>query len=120
MPKYTTIDEADYWWFVEIYSILAALADKPSHVISRLGGGRILVAEELATQLHQIYRAIIAKYPRASEWDVIKISAEIDSALAERSADGELFDKTFWSNAGFIRHPNWLTIRTLARSFLIR
>jgi hypothetical protein len=114
------IKESHYWVFGEIYSVLAAFADDPNNVISRIGGGRIRVAEDQASHLHEMLRTIVENYSDADELEVIRVARKIHAMLAERSANGDLFDPTFWKNSGFIRHPDWADIRDRAREFLIR
>jgi len=114
------IKERDFGLFRELYSVLAAFADDPNSVILRIGGGRISIPVDQANDLHNFYRAIVANYPDAADLQVIKVASKIDKMLDDRSADGELFDPTFWKNSGFMRHPDWADIRELAREFLIR
>ena len=114
------IKEPHYWLFGEIYSVLSAFAEDPNNVILRIGGGRINVAEDQAHHLHETLRTIAAHYADAADLEVMKVTQKIDKILEQRSADGELFDPTFWKNSGFMRHPDWADIRDIARAFLIR
>lgn len=41
------IKDSDTFWFCELYAVLAAFADEPANVISRIGQGRISIPEEL-------------------------------------------------------------------------
>ena len=120
MPILRNFKDRDYWLFGEIYSVLIAFADDPNNVISRIRGGRISILDDQANQLHQVYRSLVAQYPDATDLEVMKVASTIDTMLDARSAGGDLFDKTFWTNGGFIRHPDWATIRELAREFLVR
>lgn len=114
------IKESHYWLFGQIYSVLTDIADDPNNVISRIGGGRIRVAADRASDLHEGLRAILSHYPEAADLAVIKVAQRIQTMLNERGADGELFDPSFWKNSGFIRHSDWADIRDIAREFLIR
>ena len=114
------IKEPDYWLFGEVYAVLTAFADDPNNVIARIGGGRINVADDQANDLHEYLLKILSHYPEAADLGVIKVAQRILRMLDERSADGELFDPSFWKNSGFIRHPDWADIRDIAREFLIR
>lgn len=114
------INSQDLWLFLDVYSVLAAFADDPNRVISRIGAGQIGVADDQANQLHNTLRAIAAKYPGAEDLELIQVAWQIDGLLAERSANEELVDPTFWRNSGFVRHPDWAEIRDLARRFLLR
>jgi hypothetical protein len=114
------IEECDLWWFRELYFVLAAFADDPEYTISRIGGGSISIPDDQATHLDHFRRCILEKYPGCSDFEVMRVAREIDAILSRRSRGGEAFDAQFWTNAGFQRHEDWLTIRELAREFLIR
>ena len=115
------IKECDMWLFRELYFVLADFADDPQNTISRIGGGRISIPEDRANDLHHFRRAIVENYPHlAAGLEVIQVATEIDAILARRNRDGEGFEKWFWTNKGFLQHDDWLTIRDIARNFLIR
>ena len=103
-----------------LYSVLACFADDPQNSISRIGGGRISVPDDQANHLDHFLRAILEKYPDAADIRVVRVAQEIDAICGRRSLGGEAFDEFFWTNAGFQRHEDWLRIRELARTFLIR
>lgn len=114
------IDEPDYWWLREIDGVLAAFADAPSNTISRIGGGQVSVANDLANHLDHFLQCMLGKYPESTSLDVMRVALRIDDILTRRSRGGELFDEWFWTNAGFEEHADWNTIRSLAREFLAR
>src|SRR4051812_24081354 len=114
------IREDHVWWFGEIYSVLAAFADKPEYAISRIGEGRISIPDDQANDLGNFLRVILESYPAAIDLHVVKAAAKIDAILTRKSAGGEAFDEWFWTNAGFERHPEWKEIRSIAREFLLR
>jgi hypothetical protein len=114
------IDEPDYWWLREIYAVLTAFADAPSNTISRIGGGKIFVADDLANHLDNFLRCMQAKYPESSRLSVMDVALKIDDILTRRSRGSESFDEWFWTNEGFEKHPDWNTIRSLSREFLAR
>ena len=115
------IEECDLWWFRELVSALAALADDPEQTISRIGGGRVDVGEDLAEDLHHfLVDCILAKYPDAAGLDVVRTAREIEAALERKAPGGEAFEPGFWSNASFRGHPEWEAIRGRARAFLTR
>lgn len=114
------IDERDYWCFGQLYSVLAAFADEPSNTISRIGGGRISIPDDQANDLHIFRTTILEKYPDAADLEVMQVAAEIDDILLKYSRGGESFDEWFWTNKGFMEHPDWEKIRGLSRAFLVR
>ena len=114
------VQECDLWWFGELYSVLAAFADEPTNTISRIGGGRISIPEDQANHLHNFRNCILAKYPAAADLQVMRVVAEIDAILDRYSLGGESFDEWFWTNKGFMKHPDWDKIRELARAHLVR
>ena len=57
------IRERDFWSLCELYSVLAAFADDPTNVVSRMGGGRICIPEDQANHLHNFRTTILEKYP---------------------------------------------------------
>lgn len=114
------INERDYWLFGELCSVLIAFADDPRNVIARIGGGQISIPDDQANHLHEFYRTILANYPQASELETMRVAKQIDEMLDERSRNRPLFDSSFWTNDGFIHHPDWDTIRALARTWLVR
>ena len=114
------VEEGDYWWFVELYATLGAFADKPTNTISRIGSGRISIPEDHANHLANFRHCILAKYPNAEDLQVMRIAAEIDAILNQKSRGGESFEEEFWTNKGFISHPEWAKIRSIARAFLAR
>lgn len=114
------IHERDMWWFRELYGVLACFADDPRNSISRIGGGRISVPEDQASHLDHFLRVILENYPDAADLAVVRVAKEMDAVLSRRSRGGEAFDEFFWTNVGFQRHDDWLTIRELSRAFLIR
>jgi hypothetical protein len=114
------IDERDMCLFRELYDVLVCFADDPQNSISRIGGGRISVPDDQANHLDHFLRAILEKYPDATDLTVVRVAKEIDAVFGRRSLGGEAFDESFWTNAGFQRHEDWVRIRGLARAFLIR
>ena len=50
----------------------------------------------------------------------MKVLAEINTLLDQRSNGGELFDEWFWTNDGFQHHGDWIKIREKARDVLLR
>ena len=114
------INDGDLWLFRELYFVLAALADEPTNTISRIGGGRISIPEDQANDLDHFRRAILAKYPAAAELHVMRVVAEIDAILGRKSRGAASFEEAFWTNNGFLRHPDWNNIRAMARAFLVR
>jgi hypothetical protein len=114
------IQECDFWALGELYSVLAAFADGPTNVISRIGGGRISIPEDQANHLHNYYDLLRSKYPDAANMEVMKVVAEVDAILDRNSLGGESFDEWFWTNGGFERHDDWIKIRELSRAFLLR
>jgi hypothetical protein len=116
----SNIQESDLWSFGELYSVLTVFADDPTKAIIRIGGARISIPEDQANHLDHYYNLLIAKYPDAADLAVMKVVGQIDAILDRKSRGGESFDEWFWSNAGFERHPDWITIRELSREFLLR
>ena len=114
------VDECDYWCFGQLYSVLAAFADDPTNAISRIGGRRISIPEDQANELHNFRTTILAKYPDAADLEVMRVVSEIDEILSKHSLGGESFDEWFWTNKGFMEHPDWEKIRELSRAFLVR
>ncbi|REK18345.1 MAG: hypothetical protein DWQ37_04310 [Planctomycetota bacterium] len=114
------IQEDHYWLFGQVYSVLAFFAADPQASISRLGGERILVPDDQSNELSEMLRAILHNYSGAADLEVIQAATKIDQMLGERTAHEKLFDPTFWTNRGFIRHPDWATIRQMSREFLLR
>jgi len=119
-PMISGVEERDLWSFGELYAVLVAFADAPGQVIGRIGGGRISIPEDQANHLDQYYNYLLAKYPAAADLELMKVVAEIDTLLGQKSRGGELFDESFWTNDGFQDHPDWIKIREKARAFLLR
>ena len=82
--------------------------------------GRIAIQDDSANQLANFRGVILEKHPPLGHLEVLHIAAEIDAIFDRRSGGGESFDESFWTNAGFERHEDWLKIRAMARRFLIR
>jgi hypothetical protein len=114
------IKDSDIFWFCELYSVLAAFADEPTNVISRIGGGRISIPEDQANHFGHYRECVLQTYPDAANLELMKVVTKIDAILDNRSLGGEAFDESFWTNGGFMRHPDWVCIRRLAREYLIR
>jgi plasmid maintenance system antidote protein VapI len=53
-----SIDEPAFSLLREIYYVLAAFADVPQNTISRIGGGKIHVADDLANHLARIIHGV--------------------------------------------------------------
>jgi hypothetical protein len=119
-PVADRIEECDLWLFRELYFVLAAFADDPQYTIDRIGGGRISIPDDQANDLDHFRRCILDKYPGLAGLQVMRVATEIDAILSQRSRGGERFDEWFWTNEGFRRDGDWLKIRKLARTFLIR
>lgn len=114
------IQECDFWWFGQLYSVLATFADDPANVIIRIGGGHISIPNDQANELGNLRQTILGKYPEAADLQVMRAVTEINEILARYSRGGDSFDEWFWTNAGFERHPVWDKIRELSRAFLVR
>ena len=117
------IENADFWWFRELYSILVAFADDPESTINIIGGkidGGISIPDDQANDLDHFRGCVVAKYPAASGLELMRVVNEIDMVLTRRSLGGEDFNEWFWTNDGFRRHPDWEWIRKRARSYLLR
>lgn len=114
------IKDSDVFWFCELHSVLAAFADDPNNVISRIGGGHISIPEDQANHLEQYRQCVLQTYPDAADLELMKLVARIDVILDNRSLGGDGFDESFWTNSGFMHHPDWVCIRRLAREYLIR
>lgn len=114
------IQECDFWWFGQLYSVLGTFADDPAQAIIRIGGGRISIPNDHAPDLDHFRKTILGKYPEAAELQVMRAVTEINEILGRYSRGGESFDEWFWTNAGFERHPVWDKIRELSRAFLVR
>jgi hypothetical protein len=106
--------------FLQLHYVLREFADAPEGVISRTGGGQIPVAEDLTNHLAVHLSFVLENYPEAADLKVVKTAASISGMLGKYSRDGEWYDSTFWTNAGFIRHDGWLDIRERCREFLLR
>lgn len=111
------INECDYWWFGQLYSVLANFADDPENTISRLGP--ISIQDDLACDLDHFRRCILEKYPNAIDLEVMRVVTEINGILSRYSRGGESFDEWFWTNKGFMTHFDWDKIRELARAHLV-
>lgn len=107
------IEEGDFWWFRELYSVLISFADEPGNTISRIGG--VSVAEDLG----HFRDCILAKYPDAAELAVMKVAGDADAILGRRSIGGEGYEEAFWTNQGFQEHVDWRRIRAQSRAFLL-
>lgn len=107
-----------FWWFRELYSVLAALADEPENTIARLDD-EIAAPVALAEELGNFLRCIREAYPEAN-LAVLQLVEGIDEILARRSLGGEDFDMDFWSNEGFQEHLDWEDVRSRTRAFLLR
>lgn len=114
------IKDSHIFWFGELYSVLAAFADEPTNVISRIGGGRISIPEDQANHLDHYRKCILETYPDAASLDLMKVVTRIDAILGNRSLGGDACDESFWTNSGFMHHPDWACIRQMAREYLIR
>lgn len=111
------IRECDYWWFGQLYSVLADFADDPENTISRLG--RISIQDDLANHLDHFRTCILEKYPKAVDLEVMRVVTEINEILSRYSRGGESSDEWFWTNRGFMTHFDWDKIRKLARAHLV-
>lgn len=116
----SSLREDDLWMFGQLYAVLVEFADSPTKTITRIGGGRISIPEDQANHLGNYYQLILEKYPDVANLELMKTVAKIDLILSDKSRGGASFDEEFWSNAGFREHPDWATIRDLARAFLLR
>jgi hypothetical protein len=114
------IDDRDLSLFRELYFVLAAFADEPTNTISRIGGGHISIPDDQANDFGHFRRAILEKYPAAANLELMRVVAEVDAIFSRKSRGGASFEEWFWTNKGFLQHPDWDKIRTLARAFLVR
>lgn len=114
------IDECDFWWFRELYSILLAFADEPHNTINRHSHDEFAVPETQGQALASFRESVLAKYPEAESLRVMQLVNEINSTLNRKSLGGEEFEADFWTNDAFHEHTEWLRIRELTRSFLLR
>jgi hypothetical protein len=114
------IHDDHIWRFLQLHFVLGEFADKPESVISRTGGGQIHVADDLANHLAVYLSFVLDNYPEAAGLEVVKMAASISGMLGKYTRDGERYDPTFWTNAGFIRHDGWLSIRKKCRELLVR
>jgi hypothetical protein len=114
------IKDSDTFWFCELYAVFAAFADEPTNVISRIGEGRISIPEDQANHLDHYRKCVLQAYPDAADLELITVVTRIAAILDNRSLGGEEFDESFWTNSGFMHHPEWGCIRRLAREYLIR
>jgi hypothetical protein len=114
------IEECDFWWFGELYGVVVAFADAPEHTIGRIGGGQIAVPEDQAEDLRHFRECILNKYPSAAGLAIMRLTAEFDEILAGRNPSGPGFERAFWTNEAFQRHPDWQMIRRKSQEFLLR
>jgi hypothetical protein len=112
------IEEKDFWWFRELYHVIVGFADLPEATVSRLR--EINVPEDYANHLHNFRQNILEKYPDAKDFEIMKVAADIDAILTEKSRDGKRFEERFWTNRAFKMHPEWEKIREISRAFMLR
>ena len=114
------IEPCDFGMFRELYDTLAAFAFAYENEFGEMHGmfsGSTLV---LSNRLRDRSRVILSIYPEASASEVLKLVAEIDSVFAQYGLGGEEHDEWFFSNRGFMQHPDWQVIRDSIRAFLLR
>lgn len=116
----SSVQQSDFWWLGQLYSVLIEFAGDPAQTISRVARGHISIPEDQANHLDHYYRLLIEKYPNAVDLEVMKVVAQIDAILSDKSRGGASFDEWFWTNRGFEEHPEWLKIRAMARDFMLR
>lgn len=114
------IEDTDVWLFRELYFVLATLADEPQNTIQRIGKGRISVPDDQANDLEHFRRCILEKYPWSADRMVIRTATAIDAILSRHNRSSRESEDWFWTNAGFLRHDDWATIRELPRELLVR
>jgi len=101
------IDGDQLWWFHMVDECIFSLADKPENTISRIGGGKIDVGDDIANDL-------------GSFLDLIKSNYDFTSGSDYLTAVSHIMDKvdviTKWSNDDYVNDAGWMEIREMARS----
>ena len=106
LDQYPDVNDDQLWWFHMIDECIFNLADKPQNTISRIGGGKIDVSDDIANDLDSYFSAIKSNHAYLTDMNYFKSV----SAILE-----EIDDVTNWTNDAFINDAKWKEIRIKAK-----
>jgi hypothetical protein len=101
-----------WWWILSLSNVIFDFANVPEYVIKRIGAN-ISIPDDLMNELDQWYEVISDNN--------ISLKDELAALIKDILAISEKYggsSSDFWTNDGFVNHPDWILIRKKSREWV--